>query len=73
MQRVHYTVTNGLQNAQAKTQIKNALDKVTGVQMVNVDFARGTVEVGYSEPADENAVRECIEKTGCKVEPDAVQ
>jgi copper chaperone CopZ len=70
MQRVHYTVTNGLQNAQVKTQIKNALNKIEGVQMVNVDFARGTVEVGYNPPAGENDVRQTIEQTGCSVSAD---
>jgi len=68
MERVHYTVTSGLQNTQMKTQVKNALKKIEGVQMVNVDFARGTIEVGYNEPASEQSVRQSIEQTGCIIE-----
>lgn len=71
MERTNFTVTNGLQNKQDKTQIKNALDKIEGVQMVNVDSARGTIEVGYNEPASENTVKQCIEKTGCNVESES--
>ncbi|NLK96613.1 heavy-metal-associated domain-containing protein [Defluviitalea saccharophila] len=67
MNRVHYQV-NGMQNENYKNQIKNALDKIEGVQMVNVDLVRGSVEVGYNEPADENEIKECIEKTGCTIE-----
>ncbi|HHW67011.1 MAG: hypothetical protein PWP07_298 [Epulopiscium sp.] len=67
MNRVHYQV-NGMQNENFKNQIKNALDKIEGVQMVNVDLRRGSVEVGYNEPADEEEIKECIEKTGCTIE-----
>jgi len=67
MNRVHYQV-NGMQNENFKNQIKNALDKIEGVQMVNVDLRRGSIEVGYNKPADENEIKECIEKTGCTIE-----
>lgn len=63
MNRVHYNVA-GLANNQSKTKVKNALDKITGVQMVNVDLARGTIEVGFNEPANENEIKSCIENTG---------
>ena len=63
MNRVHYYVT-GLQNSQNKTQIKNALDKIEGVQIVNVDLGRGSIEVGYSESASECEIKDCIEHTG---------
>lgn len=39
MNRVHYEVNN-LVNSTSKTQLKNALDKVEGVQNVCVDMAR---------------------------------
>lgn len=63
MNRVHYNVS-GLANNESKTKVKNALDKLTGVQMVNVDLARGTIEVGFNEPANENEIKSCIENTG---------
>lgn len=63
MNRIHYYVT-GLQNTQNKTQVKNALDKLEGVQMVNVDLGRGSIEVGYNEATSECAIKDCIEHTG---------
>lgn len=63
MNRVHYNVS-GLANNESKTKVKNALDKLTGVQMVNVDLARGTIEVGFNEPANETEIKSCIENTG---------
>ncbi|MGG7176853.1 heavy-metal-associated domain-containing protein [Clostridium paraputrificum] len=67
MNRVHYTV-NGLVNTTSKTQVKNALDKIEGVQDVCVDIGRGTVEVMFSEASNEEAIRSCIENTGHKIE-----
>lgn len=67
MNRVHFDV-NSLLNVQTKTQIKNALDKVDGIQMVNVDINRSTVEVGYNKKADVNSIRNAIEHVGCKIE-----
>lgn len=66
MDRIHYEVT-GLQNSQNKTQIKNALDQLEGVEMVNVDLGRGSIEVGYSEPTKECEIKACIEHTGFKI------
>ena len=63
MERVHYDVS-GLGGTESKTKVKNALDKIKGVQMVNVDLARGTIEVGYNEPANETEIKACIENTG---------
>ena len=59
MNRVHYEVNN-LVNSTSKTQLKNALDKVEGVQNVCVDMARGTVEVIYSDEANESKIKNCI-------------
>ena len=67
MNRVHYNVS-GLQNAQIKRQIKNALDKVDGVSMINVDLGRGSIEVGYNEATNESEIRACIENVGCHIE-----
>ena len=64
MNRVHYKVI-GLQNSTEKTQIKNALDKIDGVQMVNVDLGRGSIEVGYNDSTGEEEIRQTIEHTGC--------
>ena len=51
-----------------KTQVKNALDKIEGVNNVCVDLARGTVEVAYNNPATSQEIKKCIENTGHEVE-----
>ncbi|SDN32681.1 heavy-metal-associated domain-containing protein [Acetanaerobacterium elongatum] len=58
---------SGMQNKNCKTQLKNALDKVQGVQEVGVNLAEGTVKVGYNEPATEMQIKNCIEHTGFKI------
>lgn len=63
MNKVHYTVS-GMAGNESKTKLKNALDEIKGVQMVNVDLARGTVEVGFNAPANENQIKTCIQHTG---------
>lgn len=67
MERYHCNV-NGIANENMKTQIKNSLEKVEGVNQVCVDMARGSVEVIYNEPATQEAIESCIEKTGHKIE-----
>lgn len=67
MERQHYMV-NGIGNENMKTQIKNALEKVEGVNNVCVDMARGSVEVIYNEPATEQEIKSCIENTGHKIQ-----
>lgn len=67
MYKVHYNVS-GILNSNMKTQLKNALDKVEGIQGVNVDLTRSTVEVSYSENANESEIRDCIEHVGCKID-----
>jgi len=57
-----------LQSTHIKTQVKNALDKIDGVQMVNVDLVSGSIEVGFNESTDKNQIKQCIEHTGCLVE-----
>ncbi|MDF2891303.1 MAG: heavy-metal-associated protein [Clostridia bacterium] len=67
MNRVHYNVS-GLQNPQMKTQVENALEKLNGVQMVNVDLQRASIEVGYNEPANESEIKHCIKHAGFELE-----
>lgn len=64
MKKVHYNVTR-LVNEQMKNDVKNALDKVDGVQIVNIDMGRSTIEVGYNESIDEDKIKESIEQVGC--------
>lgn len=67
MKREHYIV-NGIANENMKTQIKNSLEKIDGVNDVCVDMARGSVEVIYNNPATEQEIRSCIENTGHEIE-----
>jgi cation transport ATPase len=67
MNNVHYNV-DGLFNTPMKTQLKNALEDLNGVQKVNVDLQRATVEVDFNPPAEEKEIRRAIENIGCKVE-----
>lgn len=67
MKREHYIV-NGIANENMKTQIKNSLEKIDGVNNVCVDMSRGSVEVRYNNPATEQEIRSCIENTGHKIE-----
>ncbi len=57
----------GLQNKECKTQIKNALKKIEGVNEVGVNPKTGTVEIKYNEPATPNEIKSCIENTGFKI------
>lgn len=66
MNKSHYYVTR-LQNAEMRTQLKNSLYEMDGVSMVNIDMGRGSIEVGYDESIDENAIRQCIENIGVKI------
>lgn len=66
MNQSHYEVS-GLINTQKKTQIKNVLQDIDGVNKVNVDLKRGSVEVSYNEAADEREIRRGIEQVGCKI------
>ena len=66
MNTVHYQV-DGLVNTPIKTQVKNALEKLDGVQKVIIDLHRSSVEVDYNEPAKENEIRTEIEHVGCRI------
>jgi len=67
MNKVHYTVS-GLQNTQIKTQVKNVLKDLDGVQKINVDLGKGSIEVGYNDSTKENEIKQGIEHVGCKIE-----
>lgn len=67
MEREHYEI-NGLVNSSVKTQVKNALEKIDGVNKVCIDIGRGTVEVAYNNPATPETIKNCIESTGHKVQ-----
>jgi len=67
MNKSHYSVSR-LRNEQMKTQIKNVLNELEGIKMVNIDLARSTIEVGFDESVDENEIKQLIEHVGCKIE-----
>ncbi|MDF2537810.1 MAG: heavy metal transport/detoxification protein [Herbinix sp.] len=67
MNNVHYNVS-GLLNNKVKTQVKNVLDDLEGVSKVNVDLARGSVEVAYKNPTSEEEIRDGIEHVGCRIQ-----
>ncbi len=67
MNKVHYTVSR-IQNNNMKTQLKNVLNDIEGVGMVNIDIGRGSIEVGYDDTTDTSLIRQCIEDAGCKIE-----
>lgn len=58
---------SGIQNKACKTQIKNALNKIKGVNEVGVNLTTGTVEIQYNDPATEIELKNCIEGTGFKI------
>lgn len=58
---------SGIANEQMKTSLKNALEKIDGVQSVGVDRAADTVKVGFNDPADEAQIKDCVENTGFTV------
>lgn len=66
MERVHYKI-NGISNENMKTQVKNSLDKVDGVDQVCVDMARGTIEIIYTEPATEAQIKSCLQNSGHEI------
>ena len=67
MEREHYIV-EGLASEYTKTQVKNALEEIEGVNKVCVDLGRGSVEVIYNEPATPEEIKNCIENTGHNIE-----
>ena len=66
MNQVHYKISN-MANQSMKTSLKNALDKMEGIQEVNIDLTQSTVEVEFNEPAVEAQIRGCIEHAGHRI------
>lgn len=58
---------SGIQNKDQKTQIKNSLNKIEGVNEVGVNLVTGTIDIKYSDPATETDIKNCIESTGFKI------
>lgn len=67
MERENYVV-EGLANENMKTQVKNALENIEGVNKVCVDLGRGSVEVIYNSPATPGQIKQCIQNTGHSVQ-----
>lgn len=68
MRKVKYNVS-GIVNSTTKTQLRNALDKIEGVQEISVDQGRECVCVGYNEPANEEEIKMAIDRIeGCEIE-----
>ncbi len=66
MERAQYKI-NGITNENMKTQVKNSLEKIDGVNQVCVDMARGSVEVIYNEPATETQIKACLNNAGHEI------
>ncbi|WP_066891680.1 heavy-metal-associated domain-containing protein [Clostridium nigeriense] len=66
MERVHYKI-DGIANENMKTQVKNSLENIDGVNQVCVDMARGSVEVIYNEPATEVKIKTCLKNSGHEI------
>ena len=66
MERVHYKI-DGIANENMKTQVKNSLENIDGVNQVCVDMARGSVEVIYNEPATETQIKACLNNSGHEI------
>lgn len=67
MERLHCNISR-IANENMKTQLKNSLEKVEGVNQVCVDMARGSVEVIYNKPATQQSIKTCIENSGHTIE-----
>lgn len=52
-----------IRNNTERQQIKNALDKIEGVQEVDINQAESLVNVGYNEPSTEEEIINCISNT----------
>jgi len=58
---------SGIPNKESKTQIKNALNKIKGVNEVGVNLVTSTIQVQYNGPATEGDLKNCIENSGFKI------
>ena len=67
MKKIHYNV-DGLTNENIRTQVRNAVEKIEGVDMVSVDMETGSVDVDYNRPADSETIKDNIENTGLRID-----
>jgi copper chaperone CopZ len=64
METVTFNV-DGIQNNTEKTQIKNAISKINGVNKINVDLDNNQIVVGYDMTSvSSSEIHYCIEGTG---------
>lgn len=66
MEKINCLV-DGLGSSVNKTQVKNALENLEGVQNVCVDVARGSIEVMFNEHTSKSEIENCIENTGFSI------
>jgi len=67
MERASYSVS-GISNKEQSLHLKKGLDKIKGIQEIEVDLTDGRVTVGYNSPADEGMIIREIESNGFKVQ-----
>ena len=58
---------SGIQNKEQKTQIKNSLNRVDGVQEVGINLMSGAIDIKYNAPATARELKNCIENAGFKI------
>lgn len=66
MDRIYYGV-DGIINNNMKTALKDELQKIDGVQSVDVDLGSQSIEVGYNNLNNQVMVKRCIEKSGATI------
>lgn len=67
MERVHCSVL-GIINNEEKNKLKNALEKLEGIQLIAINIDKATVEVGFTEGAtNHNEIQHCIRQTGYEI------
>ncbi len=59
---------SGFTDRDSKARIKNELNRIEGVHNVGVNMAEGTIQVNFEEPASEVELKDCIEKSGLKID-----
>jgi len=67
MKKIHYNV-DGLTNENMRTQVRNAVEKIEGVDLVSVDLESGSMNVDYNSPATPETMKDNIENTGHRIE-----
>lgn len=67
MERIHCSVL-GITNNEEKTKLKNALEKLEGIQLIAINIDKATVEVGYSQETTSHEIQKCIMNTGFDIQ-----